>query len=172
MIKLLPTIIKQHYYDGEDGLIVVLDSDNSSAPTTVSEKTSGSRPKTRLDKVWDIIKNTQKDLTSLSQVPHRKHTMRFAVGLAVPSIEAWLRCGIDPHVSEASWITALAARNFPYDTLRLKQNIYGTERPSVDLETKKMREEAERIVNDGHLPNLENLFPAGFGGLARDLRKW
>lgn len=169
LLRLLPVIIKQHYFNGDtDGLVVVLDSDKTPVPGIVSDKTS----ETRLDKVWEIIHDTQKALSPLSQVPQRERPLLFGVGLAVPSMEAWLRCGIDPQVSEARWITALAENNLPYNTLRLKRDVYGTERPSLDLETEKMREEAGRIVNDGLLPNLEKLFPAGFGSLARDLRKW
>jgi hypothetical protein len=40
------------------------------------------------------------------------------------------------------------------------------------LETRRAREETQRIVRDGHLSLLEQSFPGGFGALAKDLRAW
>jgi hypothetical protein len=105
----------------------------------------------------------------LRPVPNRA-PLRVALGLAVPSLEAWWRCGIDAHVTEAAWLVALQSRQFPYDVNRLKAAVYGTDRPGLDQETVRMTEEATRVAQD--LGRLETSFPNGFGTLARDLRGW
>jgi hypothetical protein len=88
----------------------------------------------------------------------------------VPSLEAWLRCGRDPGVTEAAWIVALQSRKYPYDVRRLKEAIYGTHRPDLPLETRRMTEEAARLASD--LGALETWFPNGFGPFAAEVRAW
>ena len=90
--------------------------------------------------------------------------------MAVPSLEAWFRCGVDSQVSEAAWIVALRSGKYPYDVKRLKQAVYGTDRPSIQLETQKMVEHAQRLVSI--LDQLEKWFPNGFGALANAVRSW
>ena len=96
--------------------------------------------------------------------------IKVAVGIAVPAVEAWYRCGLDPHVTEAAWIASLPSDPFPYTTRSLKEDVYETSRPSLDLETRRATEEAHRLVQDLQL--LEQCFPTGFGILARDVRGW
>ena len=98
--------------------------------------------------------------------------LKWALGLAVPQIEAWYLVGRDPHVSEAAWISGQKHGKFPYAREHLKCKVYGTDRPSLELEASRAREEAERIVRDGKLPLLEERFPGGFGALASDVRNW
>jgi len=98
--------------------------------------------------------------------------VKTALGLAVPQIEAWYLVGRDPHVSEAAWISGQQSGQFLYAREHLKRKVYETDRPSLELETTRAREEAERIVREGKLPLLEKLFPAGFGPLANDVRNW
>jgi len=98
--------------------------------------------------------------------------LKIALGLAVPQIEAWYLVARDRHVNEAVWIRGLSSGEFPYASSTLKQKVYGTDRPSLGLETELAREQAARIVRDGHLPRLEELFPGGFGALANDVRSW
>jgi len=52
----------------------------------------------------------------------------------------------------------------------LKWRVYGTDRPSLPLETKRALEEVQRHRSD--VRRLETDFPAGFGLLAEDLRSW
>jgi hypothetical protein len=91
--------------------------------------------------------------------------LRVAIGLAVPAIEAWYRCGLDPQVTEAGWAAHAAA----YTRNTLKQAVYGMERPSLELETQRAVEAAQRLA--GNLPMLEQLFP-GFRTLAEGVRGW
>jgi hypothetical protein len=86
----------------------------------------------------------------------------------VPCIEAWFRCGLDPHVTEAAWLQVLQSKKSPEDVKRLKRAVYGTDRPGLELETARMADEAQRLAKDHSL--LETWFPNGFGCLLRDLR--
>jgi hypothetical protein len=96
--------------------------------------------------------------------------LKVAIGTAVPAIEAWYRCGIDPQVSEAAWSRGLQSGDFPFTKNRLKQMVYGTDRPGIAWETSRATAAAHRLLHD--LPQLEALFPNGFSSLARALREW
>src|SRR5208282_3486754 len=98
--------------------------------------------------------------------------LKVAIGLAVPTIEAWLLCGVDSHVTEAAWINALKDRrgNMPYSKSSLKHQVYGTSHPSLPLETERMKQAATRLSQD--LSSLERLFPGGFGPLLKSLKAW
>jgi hypothetical protein len=93
-----------------------------------------------------------------------------AVGLAVPAIEAWYLCGREQNVSENAWAQGLKERRRPYTRNRLKELAYGTDRPSLALETSGAIDEMHRVAQD--LGQLERKFPVGFGSLLRDLRAW
>jgi len=79
------------------------------------------------------------------------------LGLAVPAIEAWLLCGVDPHVTEAAWINGLKEGQMPYTMAGLKQQCYGTSHPSLASETKAMEAAATRLAQN--LSTVEKLFP-------------
>jgi hypothetical protein len=98
--------------------------------------------------------------------------LKAAIGLAVPAIEAWLLCGVNPHVTEAAWINGLKEMRgrMPYTKAGLKQELYGTAHPSLALETERMTAAASRLAADTSI--LESLFPFGFGTLAESLRSW
>lgn len=159
--KVLPAILKDlHYQSDADALAFVLDSDTSPVHNLEHETPGNALPKCRYCAAWETIRNTQKKLR-----PIGRQLVKVAVGLAVPSIEAWLRCGKDPHVTEAGWLVALNERKCPYDTRRLKIDVYGTEYPSIELETTRMAEEAQRLI--GMLDQVEQAFPTGFGAFAK-----
>lgn len=86
------------------------------------------------------IRSIAKDI--LNQVRPRQHIppLKVAIGLAVPSIEAWLLCGINPHVSEAAWINGVREGRLPYTKDSLKAEVYGTSHPSLLIETEAMRQ--------------------------------
>jgi hypothetical protein len=73
-------------------------------------------------------------------------------------------------MTEGAWVLALQSGKYPYDNKRLKRAVYGTDRPSIALETKRMTGEAQRLAQN--LSELEKWFPNGFGALARDVRSW
>jgi hypothetical protein len=97
-------------------------------------------------------------LSSLSQLPNRQ-PLRCPVGVAVPALEAWLRCGQDRRISEAAWRRSLVSNSFSFTTKSLKHDVYGTERPSLLHETNVMIAGAIALANQ--LDMLEQKFPGG-----------
>lgn len=57
----------------------------------------------------------------------RSEPLKIAIGLAVPAMEAWLRCGQDADISEATWAEGLQTHRYPCDKRVLKQRVYGTD---------------------------------------------
>jgi len=98
--------------------------------------------------------------------------LKVAVGIAVPAVEAWYRCGVDSRVTESAWIHALDSRTFGYTKQSLKLDVYGTDHPSLSHETTRAIEETNRLVGEKLIARLEQSFPAGFGSLLRDVQNW
>jgi hypothetical protein len=96
--------------------------------------------------------------------------LKIALGIAVPTIEAWLLCGVNPRVTEAAWINGLKEGRLPYLMESLKHELYGTSHPSLAAETEAMSMAAKRLALD--ISIIERLFPQGFGALLHDLRGW
>lgn len=169
VIASLPTVLKHlHYRTDAEALIVVMDSDYSPVHQESHDQPARVDEKCRLCRLRMMI-TREKTLLAARQ-PYAP--IKIALGLAVPQIEAWYRCGIDPHVSEAAWIQALQYKKYPYEGRRLKRDVYGMERPTPGLAMSVPTEQARRIVDTGELPRLEQLFPGGFGALASDVRSW
>ena len=163
----LPAILKQlHYHTDADGFVFVVDSNGD--PPHLPAHESAPEPRCRLCRLRGIAAET------MAKVRPRAHMepLKIALGLAVPAIEAWLLCGLDPHVSEAAWITGLKEPpgRMPYSKGGLKRQLYGSSYASLPVMTEAMKTAAERLAHD--LTTLERLFPAGFGALANALRNW
>lgn len=155
----LGTVVRHlHYQTDAELLVVVVDADDELL--TVSE---GATHHARLRDLRLVRDGT---LATLSARPSRS-TLRVAVGLAVPCIEAWYLHGEHDHAREA----AFAQRTWPLEgrTLRneLKRLVYGTDRPDLRLETERAVSAAKRLAQD--LDGLRAAFPFGFGALADDL---
>jgi hypothetical protein len=97
---LLPNTIRFLYYQTDaDGLVVLVDSDDTPVHRPEHEVAGGFQPTCRVCMFRDLA-----DRTLAAIAPHRPdRTLRVAVALAVPAVEAWWRCGLDPHVTEQSW---------------------------------------------------------------------
>ncbi len=80
--------------------------------------------------------------------------------------------GINPHVSEATWIRKQNGERITYNRMRLKQEVYGTNRPSLKIETERAIEESTRIVENKLLERLKEDFPYGFGSLVDEINEW
>ncbi|MFH1922028.1 MAG: hypothetical protein ABIP48_19355 [Planctomycetota bacterium] len=169
MFKYLPNVLKHlHYRTDADGLVVVVDSDRSPVHQQSHTEPGKTDEKCRLCQMAKIVADVQNELRPRP----RGRPVKIALGLAVPQIEAWYLTGHDPHVSEAAWIVGLQSGKLPYTSDSLKESVYGTDEPLLALETVRATEEAERIVREGKLPLVEQLFPGGFGALANDVRSW
>jgi hypothetical protein len=96
--------------------------------------------------------------------------LKVAIGLPVPAIEAWYLAGRNHQVGEAAWLMGLKADKKPFTRPQLKQMVYGTDRPSLELETECAVREARRII--ANLQAILSAFPAGFGLMAEEIRSW
>ncbi len=94
--------------------------------------------------------------------------LKIAIGVAAPAIESWLLCSSSKSIPEATWLKDLKGKRDPYWRRRLKKRLYGTERPTLVLETEKMTEAARTLATKIDL--LEKQFPIGFGPLAGEIR--
>ncbi len=165
--QVLPSILRYlHFNTDADGLVVVVDSDDSPVHTVEHEAPGYYHPFCRICRLRAVFRRVFKNLP---RARGRERVLR-AVGLAVPAIEAWYLCGRDTSVTEAAWVNGQAAGRPPYTRRELKWRVYGTERPSLPLEIRRAVQEVTR--QQGDLRRLENDFPQGFGSLARDLRSW
>ncbi len=165
----LPKVVQYlHYQTEAQGLVVVVDSNKSPLPTQPPGKAVDNQDLSRTGRLQRELRLAQAGLAS---VPQRAE-LRVALGLAVPAIEAWYRCGLDSHVNEATWARALESHEYPYDASQLKRDVYGTDRPSLELASDVGAQQAQRLVDEQRLELLERLFPVGFGALASELRSW
>lgn len=164
-LKILPAVLKELYYQTDaDALAFVLDSDKSPVHSPEHEKAGGHNPKCRLCAGREKLQQIQ-----LRPRPGRA-PLKIAVGLAVPSLEAWFRCGVDSRVTEAAWLVGLSSKKYPYTTRSLKIDVYGSDRPGSPVLPTRMMEEAQRLV--GMLDELEKWFPNGFGTFASAVKSW
>ncbi len=165
--QVLPSILRHlHFNTDADGLVVVVDSDDSPVHTAEHEAPGYHHPICRICRLRAVFRRALKNLPCA----HGRERVLRAVGLAVPAIEAWYLCGRDTSVTEAVWVSGQATGRPPYTRRELKWRVYGTERPSLPLEIRRAVQEVRR--HQGDLRRLENDFPQGFGSLARDLRNW
>ena len=122
----------------------------------------------RLCQLLRIAEEVQGQVRPRTSLP----PLKIALGLAVPTIEAWLLCGVDSHVTEAAWINGLKdiRGRVPYTKGSLKRQLYRASHPSLPIETEAMKTAATRLSLN--LTTLERLFPHGFGALLSSLRSW
>lgn len=159
-------LLQLHYHTDAEGFVLIVDANGTPPHSAAHEQANAADPKCRLCQLRRIVQEVQQQAgTRQHQAP-----LKIAMGLAVPAIEAWLLCGVDPHVTEAAWINGLKEGKMPYTKGSLKNQLYGTSHPSLAIETEAMKVAATRIA--ANLSSVETLFPGGFGSLLKDLRDW
>jgi hypothetical protein len=164
----LPAVLKElHYRTDAEGFVFIVDS-NGSTPHLLPDHEPPGSP----DLTCRLCQLRQRAKEAMNQVRPRegRAALKIALGLAVPAIEAWLLCGINPHVTEAVWINGLKSGAMPYSKGSLKLQLYGTSHPSLAIEMEAMKKAATRLSQD--FSAIEKLFPHGFGALAKSLRSW
>ena len=167
VIQVLPAIVRHlHFNTTAQGLVVVVDSDDSVVHTAAHEAPNYYHPLCRMCQLRSVFRRTAK---KLPPVNGRTRVLR-CVGVAVPAVEAWYLCGNDQGVNEAAWTDGQQRGTLPYTRRELKWRVYGTDRPSLPYETQRALEAVRR--HRGDLRRLEFDFPMGFGLLAQDLRAW
>ncbi|HKQ09214.1 MAG TPA: hypothetical protein VJ464_29090 [Blastocatellia bacterium] len=166
VLDVLPNVLKHlHYRTNADSLVVVVDSDNSPVHERAHDEPDGALDLCKVCLLRTAITQTQMRLQPIAgRLP-----VKTAIGLAVPAIEAWYLCGTDPQATEAALTQRLGA-TLREIKLQLKRAVYMTARPPLAMATARAVQEATRLTQNLNL--LEQLFPNGFGSLARDVRKW
>ncbi|HIQ22990.1 MAG TPA: hypothetical protein EYH34_17325 [Planctomycetes bacterium] len=102
--------------------------------------------------------------------PKGSPPLRVALGLAVPSIEAWLLAGSQFHVTEAAWRNYAASQKQSYNNLA-KQRVFSDLR-GIDKKAERAEQRIEAILESAGWQQLQRLFPDGFGAFVRDLQRW
>jgi hypothetical protein len=163
---LLPVIIPRLYYNSDaEALALVVDSDSS----TIHQPSHDNATEASGCRLCDLRNSIEYQISRLNPLPGRD-MLKIAIGLAVPAIEAWYVCLRDTHVNEATWARHLGGEHITYTTNSLKKMIYGTERPSITLETECAVRVASELIDE--LDRVEESFPNGFGFFARGVRSW
>lgn len=164
--QLLPAIIRHlHFNTRADALVVVVDADDSVVHGPAHDAEGYFHPQCRMCQLRAIFRRTTKKLPPA----HGRERLLRGIGVAVPAIEGWYLCGLDEAVTESAWVQGQESGTLPYTRGELKHRVYGTDRPSLVLETQRAVAAARRHCRD--LRRLENDFP-GFASLAEDLRGW
>jgi hypothetical protein len=163
----LPPVINAVYYNSNaEALVVASDSDDT--PVHIREHENKENDKCRLCRLRKAVVSTLTKLKTLQG----KDLLKVAIGVPVPAIEAWYLLGINPQVSSNYWLRFQNGEKIKYDRKKLKEQVYGTSRPSLELETKRAIEEAARIVKNELLEGLKTNFPQGFGKMADEVKNW
>jgi hypothetical protein len=119
----LPAVLKElHYHTDAEGFVLIVDSNGSPPHSKEHEQPSASERLCRLCQLRRIADEVRQSVHARPALP----PLKIALGLAAPAIEAWLLCGVDPHVTEAAWINGLKQGPMPYTKDELKQRLYGT----------------------------------------------
>jgi hypothetical protein len=166
VLNLIPNIIAGLYYGTEaEALVVVVDSDDSPIHEQIHDMPGPPNLDCRLCK---LRITTQSELAKTQPMLNRI-PLKTALGLAVPAIEAWYRCGLDAHVTEFEWNRKLRGERLTYDKRSLKLSAYGAY-PVTNFEKHRIaRAAAQRLATV--LDELQRQFPCGFGALLTDLRQ-
>jgi len=164
-LRLIPTVVRHlHYRTDVEGLIIVADSDDSAIHSPSHKGLD--REDCRYCRLSQRVEETKAKLR-----PKRgKPPLKTAIGIAVPAIEAWFRCGLAPHVNEAAYVQKLQASDLIQVRNQLKRDVYGSDRPSSKTQREQAVEQARRLARN--LDVLEQQFPNGFGLFAEALRQW
>jgi hypothetical protein len=155
-----------HYNSDAEGLIVVVDSDDTELHKLAHDSPDGAEERCRYCQIRKILALARNQLKPRQGRPE----LKVAIGLAVPCIEAWYLAGRNHQVGEAAWLNGLASGRAPFTRPQLKGLVYGTDRPSLELATECALKEARRIV--ANIKAIDDAFPIGFGLMAKEVRMW
>ncbi len=167
VLQILPAIARHlHFNSDADGLVVLVDADDSEPHVPQHNAPGNHHPRCRLCQLRAAFRRSTRHLPMVAGRP----APLAAFGLAVPAAEAWYLCGQDDRVGEEPWSRSRAAGDVPpYTRRELKALVYGTERPTLPQAVEAAARAARRHARD--LRRLENDFP-GFAALCADLRRW
>lgn len=168
LFKTLPAVYTHlHYRTDAEALAVMLDSNHKPVHEPAHGRDGAADAGCRKCRAQRLLDQLGEQVRP---VIHREALLKTAVGLAVPAIEAWYCCGLDPQVTEANWRRGLHRNKDPYAKATLKARIYGSERLSVEAQRDIALEHARRLAAD--LSRLAEDFPGGFGTFAAEVLAW
>jgi hypothetical protein len=167
-LEAVPPALKElHYRRTASALVVVIDSDNSAIHRDEHEQPGREDVNCRFCQVQRMIREVRQSLSPQPSQP----PVDTAVAVAVPAIEAWYLCGREADCTEADWdMRQRGGARSRSEIASLKRIVYGTDRPSLDLETSKAKDCASRLVQD--IAVLQRFFPVSFGRFAAEVRSW
>jgi hypothetical protein len=131
-----------HYNSDAEGFVIVVDCDDTELHAAAHDEPGGGVEDCRLCRARNIIARARRQVKARQGRPE----LKVAIGLAVPGIEAWYLVGKTHQVGEAAWRVGMAANKRPFTRPQLKGLVYGTARPSLELETERAVAEARRII--------------------------
>lgn len=167
LLEFTPVIIRSAYYQTEsEAIVIVCDSDDEPVHNSTHEEENNKESQNC--RLCILRRKVSETLAELNPQSHRE-MIKTAIGVAVPSIEAWLLCGTKSDISEDAWKRKLAGETVRYDRTSLKRKIYG-DRPFKQRRIETSKSEATRISQNLEL--LEEKFPEGFGNLIREIKSW
>lgn len=170
VLRDVPAVLRGVYYNTEaEFLVIVRDSDDRPIHRKEHDEPNNKETKNcRYCELHKAVKSTLENLT----VTQGKENFKVAVGVAVPAIESWLLCDVNPHVSEATWLNKQEEKDFSTynDRQYLKTELYGSKIASSENMIKFGTEAAKRLAENTE--QLETLFPEGFGNMANEIRSW
>lgn len=167
VLNALGGVLAGVYYNSDaEGLVVAIDCDDTELHHSDHEKPGKAGERCRLCQSRRIIEQARKHLKARLGRP----ALKVTIGLAVPAIEAWYLVGKNHQVGEAAWRAGLTARQSPFTRRKLKELVYGTDRPSLEKATECAVREARWIIGD--IKAIETAFPDGFGSMADEIRSW
>jgi hypothetical protein len=154
-----------HFHAEVAGVIAVVDSDDQDPHVPEHEADGFRTVDCRLCQLHQAILQIRASLKPDPII--RTAPLKFAIGLAVPSIEAWYRCGVDNHCTELHFRRE-AKGTLRQERRRLKSETYGAVQAPEPLMMAKMREH----LREPDVARLALHFPNGFGSLKRALEHW
>jgi hypothetical protein len=167
LITGLPRVITAlHFNSDAFGLVLVIESNGKSIHTSDHDAPGKENFDCRFCNARSAAQRT------LASLPLRSglQPLRIAIGLAVPTIEAWLLSRNEAGMTEANWRKSRQEKREPFSRAKLKEMLYGTKSPGIQLETEKICAHMTEIVTD--LERFRTAFPGGFGPLYDEIRQW
>ena len=165
--KMVKSIIQELHFAGADGFVFVGDSDSTPPHTKSHESQADGDPSCRLCQIKKVVESI------LGTLPDRsgKPPLKVAIGMATPTIEAWLLSKDDVYCTESRFRDDHSNGKLTRQTrLDLKEKKYGSLHASSDIRMRCTLENANRIAED--LKTLEQRFQFGFGHLRKNLDEW
>lgn len=167
LVKNLPVVIRSVHY-GSDAEFLVISSDSDDTPVHLVQHETTENEECHLCLLGNIVRKSLAELQEFEG----KQKLQIAIGVPVPAIEAWLLFGLNPQVSENTWIRKQNGEKITYDRKKLKTELYGGEHVPEAQRIEISIKAIQRIIENQLLEGLEKEFPQGFGKMADKVRNW